>query len=102
MNMFAPNINHEILFVINIGEFAKVTLVYRTYKDSDTINNNMCVLSRYIFMTYINIQKSVIINFLQPKYKLLLICQMRLRAALVKGECQMQNELPYLHDWPSV
>ena len=49
MNLSALDINREILFVINIGEFMQVAALYRTYKDVDTTNDNICELTRYIW-----------------------------------------------------
>ena len=54
MNIFDPNINHEILFVMNNGELMQATTFCKTYKDSDTINDDICALPRNIFMTYVN------------------------------------------------
>ena len=54
MNIFDPNINLEILFDMNIAELMQATTFCKTYKDSDTINDDICALPRNIFMTYVN------------------------------------------------
>ena len=59
MNIFDPNINHEILFVMNNGELMQATTFCKTYKDSDTINDDICALPRNIFMTCVNKHTSV-------------------------------------------
>ena len=38
------------LIVINISEIMKVIALCNTYEDSDTANDNMCALERYILM----------------------------------------------------
>ena len=38
------------LIVINIGEIIKEIVLYNTYKEFDTANDNMCALERYILM----------------------------------------------------
>ena len=38
------------LIVINIGKIMKEIVLYNTYKEYDTANDNMCALERYILM----------------------------------------------------
>ena len=59
MNILALIINHKMLFVINIAKVMMATTVYKNYKCSDIIKDNMCILAHYILMTYINILTNI-------------------------------------------